>query len=135
MKGLALESIAKWVIILVVVGVVVNLLLFFSDEIKRFIKSSFEEKGEVKPEIIEASKFTTSQLIIYIKSCWDKTGEKYEGNAVCYILKGNVSSVDESLLEECLKPPATIDLSKFDKTKNVTIIRFEDIGNRIVVES
>ena len=135
MKGLALESIVKWVILLVAAGVIINLLFFFSDEIKRFIRSQMEEGEEPQTEIVEAQAFTTSQVLTYIRACWDKTGERFEKDVICYILKGDMSNVDPALLVTAVEPPATVDVSKFDPTKGVAIIRFEDIGNKIVVES
>jgi len=134
MKGLALETVVRWIILLVVAAVVISLVLFFYNDIKRFVKSWLEGE-KPKAEVIEASKFSTSQVITYIKACWDKTGERFDENIVCYILKGDVSGVDTDLLQNALRSPAQVETSKFDPTKNVTIIRFEDIGNKVIVES
>jgi hypothetical protein len=134
MKGLALETIVKWVILLALAVIVINLILFFSDEIKRFIERQFGAK-EWKTEKIEAKEFSPGQLIAYIKACWDRTGENFHEDAVCFILKGDVSKVDPNFLKTSITPPPNVDVSNFNNTRNVTIIRFEDLGNVVVVES
>jgi len=135
MKGLALESVVKWIILLVVATVIIHLVLFFSDRIKEFIKDYMSKEPEIKTEVVEATGFTTSEVMTYVRSCWDKTGERFNGNVVCYVLKGDMSNVDASLLPNAVEPPAVVDVSKFDASKNFTIIRFEDVGNRIILES
>lgn len=134
MKGLALETIVKWVILLTLAVVVINLILFFSDEVKRFIEGLFKAKGW-KTEKIEAKEFSTGQLIAFIKACWDRTGENFHEDVVCFILKGDVSKVDKDILKNAITPPPVVNVDNFDTTKKITIIRFEDIGNVVVVES
>ena len=134
MKGLALETIIKMIILVVVALLVINLMIFFSEEIKNYIRNFFG-KGEFKTEIVENPSYSTSQVMTYMRSCWDRTGEKFHEDVVCYILKGDVSGVDPSLLLNAVEPPATVNNSKFDPLKTTTIIRFEDVGNVIHVES
>ena len=133
MKGLALETVVKWIILIVVAGVVINLLFFFSDEIKNIIWGyTKEEKPEA--EIVESTGFSEAQIKTYMRACWDKTGEKFQEDVVCYILKGNVSGVNSNVLRN-VDYPASVDISKFIPSNNVTIIKFEDVGNKIIVES
>ena len=134
MKGLALESVMQWIILLVVAGVVISLVLYFNDEIKMYVENWFKEKP-VKAEIIEANQFSTSQVMTYMRACWDRTGERFKEGVICYILKGSVSNVDSALLTNAVSEPASVDINKFDPSKNVTMIRFEDVGNKIIVES
>ena len=133
MKGLALETVVKWIILIVVTGVVINLLFFFSDEIKRII-TGYTEEEEPEVEIIESSEFSASQIKTYMKACWDKTGGSFQEDVVCYILRGSVIDIDPISLES-IDIPATIDLTNFNSSKSVTVIRFEDVGNKIIVES
>lgn len=135
MKGMALEVVVQWIILSVVAAVVIGLVFTFSDDIKRYLGNILNKNKEIKTEIIESEKFSTSQVITYMTSCWSKTGEKFEEDVICYILKGDVSTVDKTLLEDSLESPANVDASKFDPSKSTTIIRFEDIGNIIYVES
>jgi Flp pilus assembly pilin Flp len=136
MKGMALETVVQWIILSVVAMVVIGLVFTFSDDIKRAFKNIMnkDEQG-VKTEIVESETFTTSQIKTYITACWSKTGEKYEGDVICYILKGDVSGVDGNTLKDALESPAEVDINKFDSSKTGTIIRFEDIGNIVYVES
>lgn len=134
MKGLALETVVKWIILLVVAGVVINLIFFFSEDIKRFLEVHMGREG-VKAEVIESEEFSTSQLKTFIRACWEKTGETFREDVVCYILRGSVSGVDPTALKNALEPPASVDVSNFDPSKKVTLIRFEDVGNRVIVES
>lgn len=135
MKGMALEVVVKWIILTVVALVVISLVIYFSNEIKQYLKGWMKEKVETKAEIVESQRFSTSQVITYIKACWDKTGEKFEEDMVCYILKGDVSEVNAELLKSALEPPAQVDVSKFDNSKTTTIISFENVGNIIHVVS
>jgi len=133
MKGLALETVVKWIILIVVAGVVINLLFFFSDEIKNIIWGYTEEK--IKTEDIESNEFSTAQVKAYIRICWGKTGERFQEDFVCYILRGSVINVNPTSLTNAVEPPAYVDISKFNINEDMTIIKFEDVGNKIIVES
>jgi hypothetical protein len=135
MKGLALETVVQWIILLVVATVVISLVLYFSDEIKMYVESWMNPGEGPKAEIIESSQFSTSQVKTYMRACWDRTGERFKKDVVCYILKGDVSGVNADDLKNAVETPASIDTSKFEQLKNVTIIKFEDVGNKIIVES
>jgi len=136
MKGLALETVVKWIIYIVVAGIVINLVFYFYGDIKRYLKDNVltKEKG-VKTEMEEVGICSNNQLRIYMRSCWDKTGEKYDEDVICYILKGDFSNVDTDQLSTAVEDPASVDLYEFDTSKNSVIIKFEDIGNKIVLES
>lgn len=135
MKGMALEVVVKWIILSVVAIVVIGMIIYFSDEIKKYVGGLLKPKEEPKTEMIESGSFSTSAVITYVKSCWDKTGVNFEGDTICYILKGDVSGVDTELLNNSLDPPAQVDISKFNPSENTTFIEFEDIGNIIHVGS
>jgi hypothetical protein len=133
MKGMALETVVQWIILIVVAGVVLNLIFFFSDDIKRII-GGFTKGNEPKPIEVEADKFSTSQVKTYMRACWDKTGERFQEDMICYLLRGDVSGVDPKSLAD-IGYNVTVDTSKFIRTQKVTIIRFQDVGNKIIVES
>lgn len=88
-----------------------------------------------KTEIIESNQFLTSQVKTYMRACWDRTGERFKKDVVCYILKGDVSSVNADDLKTAVESPASVDTNNFEQSKSVTIIKFEDVGNKIIVES
>jgi len=135
MKGMALEVVVKWIILSVVALVVIGVVMFFADEIKEYVKEMFGNNKDVKTEKITAEKFSESQIKTYIQSCWDKTGDKYEGDVICYILKGDVSGVDVDVLQNSLSDQDLVDLVDFDPSITTTTIRFVGIGNTIYVES
>ncbi len=133
MKALALESVIKVVIFTATALVLLNLLLYFSGAIKNFLHSELKPEEKVEAELIEAQSFSSAQIASYINSCWDRTGEYYKGDAVCYILKGDMSSVSVSEVKALVK--INTDLSGFDPSKNIAIIEFRDLDNKIVVKS
>jgi len=135
MRALALETVVKWIILGAVALIVINLVLFFSEEIKNLVRGTIQPKKSFKTEIIEAEKFSTSQIKVYLRACWDRTGEKFEEDVVCFILKGDMSEVDSSSLEDALEDPASVDISEFDNSKNIAVIRFKSLGNKVVLES
>jgi len=135
MKGMALEMVIKWIILSVVALVVIGVVMFFADEIKEYVKEMFGNNKDVQTEKIVAAKFSTSQIKTYIQSCWDKTGDKYKDDVICYILKGDVSDVDVDVLQNSLGNQDLVDLVDFDPSITTTTIRFVNIGNTIYVES
>lgn len=134
MKALALETIVKLMILLVLALVVSNLIIYFSNSLKKFIGSHFEKK-EFETETIESKEFTTQQLMTYIRTCWHRTGEKFDKDVICFILKGDVSKVKKDDLIYAVEFPAVVDVSNFDPIQKVTIIRFQHLGKVIVIES
>lgn len=133
MKALALESVVKFIIMIAAASVLLSLVLYFSEEIKSFIGHKLHKDEKVQTKLIEVSSFTYSQLASYIISCWDKTGEDYNEDVICYILKGDMSSVSSSDIENTIDVP--VDLSEFDNTKDIAIIEFDSLGKVIVVKS
>jgi hypothetical protein len=133
MKGdLALDTIINWIILLVVAGVVIGIIFYYSDEIKGSL-SSLSEKENPETELFEAEYFSESQVNTYIELCWAKTGEKFNKDFMCYILKGDLSSITPSELEGEFDGYKVI--ADFNNSRKILVIRFEDIGNKIIVEN
>ena len=132
---MALEYVVKILILVAVAAVVMNIILIFSGDIQLQVREFFGPKEKsVETETIEAENFSSSQIRNYIKSCWEKTGEKYEKDAICYILKGNVSSVTQADIQT-VEGVNKVNTGKFDNKKTVTIIGFRDLWDEIYVES
>jgi len=131
MKGLALDYVILFVILLATALVVISLVVYFSDNIKNFLKGKMSEE-KVETQTIEAASFSTEQLATYAKACWDKTGENYKQDAICYILRGDMSSVDLDLLENSVSFPLE---ANFDPTKNIVIVKYVYLGHKIVMEN
>jgi len=131
MKGLALDYVIKLIILLAVALVVINLVLYFSGQIKQFIRKR-TSNTTVNTEIINATSFSTGQLATYARACWDKTGENYKEDAICYILRGNMKSVDVEKLKKLVNFPLEVN---FKQDKNIVVIRYSYIGHKIVMEN
>ena len=135
MKGLALETIVKMGILLVTAFVIILLIMTFSDDIKFFLNDLFSKEKQYETQRIEAVQFSTGQIIAYIKSCWSKTGDQYRKDFVCFVLKGDISSVQTSSLINVLDPPASVDVSNFNIFGTTTIVRYQYLDRKIIVES
>jgi len=121
-----METIFKWVIVLVAGMVAIAMILFFSENIRDFLSNLFQGNKTKGAILIESSSFSTSQLNTFVKACWDKYHEKLDiKEIVCYVLKGDVAFVDSSYLNA--------DTSKFDNFKNTTIVK--SVRGQIVMES
>lgn len=132
MKGaLALEYVVRLIILLVFTAVMIGIIFYFSDEIKFQVGRLFKEETVVKTQEIERDSFSTSQVRNYIKSCWLMTGEHYDEDVYCYILKGDLTGVDEAALGV---EGVTVEVNA-DFSKGILMIKFEDIGDKILVEN
>ena len=133
MKGnLALDTIMMWIILLVVAGVAIGIIFHYSSE----IKSAFTGLGEEEPpetEMFEADIFSESQIKTYIELCWEKTGDRFNENFICYILKGSIAHINPKEFEGNYEDYQVI--SNFNSSKGILTIRFEDIGNKIILEN
>lgn len=131
---LALDTVITMIILIVVALVIIGMMIFFSNDIRSYI-DRWIHKPSPKTQVAEAKSFPTSQVMNYIRACWDSTGVDFHEDTICYILKGDVNGVDPAMLVNAVGSPAQVDASRFDPTKNTTIISFEDVGNIIKVES
>jgi hypothetical protein len=140
MKGLALDYIVQWIILLVLAMVVISIIIYFSDDIKKFI-NKLMGKQEVKArDIKQTEPFSSGQILAYAFSCWDETGEKYGEDATCFHLYGNFSKVDKDwikkqFLQRYPEGRPKIDLSNFDTSKDYAIVKFRELDYAIVVEN
>lgn len=133
--ALSLEYVVKVLILTVVAVVIIGIITTFSSDIQLNIKKLFfedEESKRVKTEAI-TSTFTTTQVKNYIKSCWRKTGEDYQEDVICYILKGDLSPVDKTSLRNV--DDINVEVGNFNPDSGVATIKFIDIGNKVIVES
>lgn len=120
-------------IAVVVMFVAISLILFYSDDIKKFLLGLTHPNDDSSAIKVESPSFPTSQVRTYIISCWDKYKMTSYKDKICYVLLGSVSNVDTSVLSNSLDSPSMVDMSKFDKSKTTTIIK--KIINGTAVES
>ncbi|MFZ8829935.1 MAG: hypothetical protein ACO2OO_00565 [Candidatus Aenigmatarchaeota archaeon] len=139
MKGLALEYIVQWIILLTVAMIVISMVIYFSDDIKRFLARQTKE-SKVTPHEIKKDYFSSGEILTYVFSCWDKTGEKYREDATCFYLFGDFSKVDKAWVEDKFKERypggiPRIDLRNFDTSKSYAKVVFKEWYKAIVVEN
>jgi hypothetical protein len=132
MKGMALQIIAELIIGVVAILIVISLIGVYSEQIKDFFNGIFHKNEYPGAEIINSTSFSTSQLNAFIIGCWDRYGGKYQSR-ICYVLTGDVSGVDSSVLINSLEKPASVDISKFDNSKKTTVVKA--ISKGVMVES
>jgi len=139
MRGLALEYVVQWIILLTVAMVVISMFIYFSEDIKRFLRKQTKEV-RIEAREIEKEYFSSGEILAYAFSCWDKTGENYKEDAACFYLFGNFSKVDKSwvyeqFLERYPEGKPRLDLATFDTSKNYAKIKFRRLDFAIVVEN
>ncbi|RLI99492.1 MAG: hypothetical protein DRP06_03350 [Candidatus Aenigmatarchaeota archaeon] len=127
---LALDTVVGWIILLVVAGVVIGLIFGFSDQIAEMLNINNEEKSH-DTEYMTSASFSESQVKTYIEICWSKTGERFAKDFTCYTLDGDISTVNPATIAGTYD--GYVVESSFDNTKGILIIRFEDIGNKIIL--
>ena len=128
----------KVVILLVVVAVVISLIVRFSDDIKLTIKKFFD-KDETDldfPKIEEKNSFSPGEVSIYIESCYfhmTSLPEDEQKDIICYLLKSGTGfgfgSSDIHLSSDLTR---NVDFTA-SFNENVLTIKYQDVGNRIIV--
>jgi hypothetical protein len=133
MAEMALETVFRFFLYVVVVLVVIGLIVNFRDQIVQSLGlCNYLPSGCPQQECItqqpSESVIDANVLNKYCKFCWDKTGEKdYKKDCLCYVIKGEYASVDQTVLPEycklkCENPTATSVLVVYDsllKTINI----------------
>ncbi|MCK4429024.1 MAG: hypothetical protein KAU95_01510 [Candidatus Aenigmarchaeota archaeon] len=133
MKGdLALDTIVGWIILLVMAVVVIGIIFHYSDTAKNILVTDPEEQPEA--ESFEYEVISESQMKTLIQSCWAKTGENFNKDFICFIVKGDMSSIAPEYLEG-EQEGYTVVMDEFDNTKTMATIEFEDIGNKVIVKT
>jgi len=144
MKGmLALDVIGKWVIVLVVIAVVIELFLTFSGQFSNPFEEYFKTKEDLGfPKIVKQSEFSAGEISTYIESCYDtmtNLPDNEQKDIECYILDAdntfNLFVTEEDILND-LKPDIRDKVEiKTNFDKNLIIIRFKDVGDKIIITS
>ncbi len=133
MKGdLALDTVVSWIILLVVAMVVIGIIFHFSEQAKQTLTTDSEKHLET--EYFESDLFSESQIKTYLQLCWAKTGENFNKDFICYILKGDMSSVDPANLEGEYEGYRVI-AEEFNTSIPIATIMFEDVGNKVIIKN
>jgi hypothetical protein len=144
MKGdLALDMIVKFLIILVVAGVVIGLFMMFSSDSKDAVKNMFAPNNTKEtgfPKTIQQNSFSSGEVANYIDSCYSKMSAipaTQQKDITCYVLMANSAFsnfVTSSAITGALSADARPRTS-FNTTfgRDYLKINFIDIGDRIIV--
>ncbi len=138
-KGaMELEYIVKMSLLVLFFAVMAKIVYDAYWNAQNAMDSTIGPGNEKDPGTIEVRgvTFTDNQLANYIYSCWSRTGEDHQGDLVCYVLEGDFSGVTPSNIQDVNGVPSGhINVTFFDTSKSVAVIKFVDIGNKIFVES
>jgi len=146
MKGsMALDMIVKFIIILVVAGIVIGLFIVFSqdagDALKCFLFGcdglTFADEY---PKPINKFSFSSGEIAQYIESCYDTMSEVPEVNQsdiVCYILMAD-SQISSSANEEAIRESVPADIKtkivfNTNLSKDYVRVEFRELEDKIVV--
>jgi hypothetical protein len=140
MKALALEYVVQWIILLTVAMIVISMVIYFSEDIKRLLRMKTQETKIEPRDIKKEEPFSSGEILTYAFSCWEKIGEKCRGEAVCFYLFGNFTSVDKNWVLEQFSQRypegrPKIDLTNFDTSKDYAKVRFRELDCAVVVEN
>ena len=137
---LALSYIAKILIVLVVVTVVIALIFNFSGDVRGWVKTLFHEEDKTKgfPSIEKRESFIASDVAVLIESCYSvmtSLPEDEQKDITCYTLISGKKfgfGAEEvmSMVPEEIRERLEVHTS-FDR--DVVLIQFRDVGNRIIL--
>jgi len=137
---ISLDYIIRIIILLVVVAVVISMILKFSDDIKRWVSKLFKpETTPIEfPKKISGDTFNSGEIAAFIESCYNimnNLPETEQGNIDCYILvvSGNFNADANSVLAELSPEVSAVTTVLTNFNRDLIIIRFVDIGNKIEV--
>jgi len=133
LKGLALEIIFKWSLLIVVAMIAIGLIFFFRDNIRKFFENFFNTDQTDGGRVVNSTSFSESQVKTFIKACWDKYNSTHINEVLCYVLQGDVRGVQPDSLLTTLDSKDLVDVTKFNNQIAVTFIK--STGRKILVES
>lgn len=139
---MALDMVVKFMIILVVAGIVIGLFLIFSEDAKKAVENLFggEKKPGLEVKTLNQNSFSSGQVAQYIESCYDAMSEIPEADQedkVCYVLMAQSSFnsfVSQSDIFSSL-PKELKSRVKFNTNFNLSYLKieFKELGDEIVV--
>jgi hypothetical protein len=144
MKGeLALDMVVKFLIVLVVAGVVIGLFLKFSGDSKDAVKDMFKPNSTKEtgfPKTLQQNSFGSGEVANYIESCYSTMSQipaAQQKDMTCYVLMSNspfsssvTSSGVLSIVDSKIKSRVKINTT-FDK--DYIKINFLELTNTVVV--
>ncbi len=144
---MALEYIAKLMIIVVVIAVVIGMMLHFKKDTVKKWKTISDPDGDKEPDPNAAfieGEFKAPDIAGFIETCWAETRDAKDSK-VCFVLKGSYISVNPlplnnaaeisditGLLDADISSNAVFDV---DFSKDLFSINYEIIGNEIHIKS
>lgn len=146
--AMALEFVFKILILLVTAAVIIMLIVTFSTDIRgmvnRFVADIFGEPREqsIFPETIEKDSFIATEIATYIEGCLaynEAIDESKQKDVVCYVLlaedKFSSFKIGKTSILNSVEPSIRDRIEiQSDFSKSYLKIKFEDLGNKIIVE-
>ncbi|RLB75548.1 MAG: hypothetical protein DRH24_19430 [Deltaproteobacteria bacterium] len=137
---LSLEYIVKVLILLVVVAVVIGMIIKFSDRIKYWVYELFrkDEQTTEFPKRVTQDSFSSGEIATYIESClltMSSLPEEEQEDIDCYILTVNqnfIASPDEVIARLSPETAQKTEIQT-DFSRDLVIIQYQDIGNKVIV--
>lgn len=133
MKGdVELETVAKWVVLLVILGLAIAMTYYIYDHTKEALNDASKDK--YNSSIIKAASFSQSQMNLYIRSCAEKTAERKDEDFTCFILEGDMSKISvQNLSNACSN--CKLDVSDFHNERGVASITYDSMSKTIFVKN
>ncbi len=138
---MALEYIAKLMIIVVVIAVVIGMMFHFKKDIVKKWETISDPDGDKEPDPnaafidLGATPLTASDFANFIETCWAETRDA-EDSKVCFVLKGTTEAgLTEATITPLLDPKITVDFTGVNFGDDLFSINYVIVGNEIHIKS
>ncbi len=138
---MALEYIAKLMIIVVVIAVVIGMMLHFKKDTVKKWKTISDPDGDEEPDPnaafidLGSTPITDTDFANFIETCWVETRDAKDSK-VCFVLKGTAKAgVSEATITPFLDPKIATDFTGVNFGDDLFSINYEIIGNEIHIKS
>lgn len=128
----SVETIGKWVLLLVILGIGIQFIINLSHDTSKYTQDISKENYNTS--IVESESFSTSQIVLYMRSCASKSSENSDEDFTCYILKGDMSSVNNTEVASSLLE-YDIDISDFSNQKEIASIEYDHITKTVYLKN
>jgi hypothetical protein len=131
MRGdMEISKVAEFLILMVVLAIGIGLVTLYTQNSKAFLGET--ANGNYNTSMVQAKSFSDSQIRLYLKSCESMVQGKMDEDFTCYILEGDMGSVNlKNLTESSQKIPR--DVSRFNTNNAIAEIKYNSALKRIII--
>jgi hypothetical protein len=131
MRGdMEISKVAEFLVIMVVLAIGIGLVTLYTQNSKAFLGET--ANGKYNTSMVQAKSFSDSQIKLYLRSCESMVQEKMDEDFTCYILEGDMASVNlKNLTETSQKIPR--DVSGFNTKNAIAEIKYDALLKKIVI--